>query len=70
MKERTDQELKSMLEHALDSALSPMHELERRWCTVSIDTSTLQELNRDQPDGLLRMTVFDLKVFKQTTEVL
>ena len=41
MQDMTAQELKKRLELALDSALEPMHELERRGYTVEIDTHTL-----------------------------
>ena len=68
MQDMTAQELKKRLELTLDSALEPMHELERRGYTVEIYTTTLQSLDGDQPGGILNTTIFNLKVFKQTTE--
>ncbi|MCB6541145.1 hypothetical protein LI168_03210 [Desulfovibrio desulfuricans] len=70
MQDITAQELKKRLELALDSALEPMHELERRGYTVEIDTHTLGSLGGTQPGGMLKTTIFTLKVFKQTTEEL
>lgn len=68
MQDITAQELKKRLELALDSALEPMHELERRGYTVEICTTTLQSLDGDQSGGILNTTIFNLRVFKQTTE--
>lgn len=68
METKTDIELKKEVASALDSVLAPMHELERRGYTVEIYTTTLQSLDGDQPGGILNTTIFNLKVFKQTTE--
>lgn len=68
METKTDIELKKEVTSALDSVLAPMHELERRGYTVDICTTTLQELNGDQPGCILNTTIFNLRVFKQTTE--
>ncbi len=66
----TDQELKQQLALALDATLEPMHELERRGYTVGIFPTTLRTVDGEQPDGTLKTTIFNLKVFEQITEEL
>lgn len=70
MKDKTDSELKDLLASALDSALAPMHELERRGYTVEINPTTLTELDSGQEDGVRSTTIFNPRVYKTTTTTL
>lgn len=70
MKNKTDSELKDLLASALDSALAPMHELERRGYTVELDPMTLTELDPEQEGGVRRTTIFNPRVYKTTTTTL